>query len=123
MQAVCTSTHRPARRPPPTVHMPMRSYARAEVDRFVEELFGEAAPRDLEPGDGEFRGPEPFFSDARHQCWQVVARPGDTKFNGLRHDDLIVRRSPDGSVSWRCVPASARTARRRRSEEHTSELQ
>ncbi|HJZ76280.1 MAG TPA: hypothetical protein VKE51_31310 [Vicinamibacterales bacterium] len=85
----------------------MRSYARARIDLFAEDLFGEAAPRDPEPSDGGFRGPEPFFSDARHQCWQVVARPGDTKFNGLRHDDLIVQRSPDGTVSWRCVPASA----------------
>src|SRR5262249_9880392 len=93
--------------PPPTVHMRMRSYARARIDLFAEDLFGEAAPRDPEPSDGGFRGPEPFFSDARHQCWQVVARPGDTKFNGLRHDDLIVQRSPDGTASWRCVPASA----------------
>jgi hypothetical protein len=90
----------------PTVHMGMRSYLQAEADLFVEELFGEGASRAPESTDGEFRGPEPFFSDARNQCWKVVARPGDEKFNGLRHDDLIVQRSTDGSVSWRCVPAS-----------------
>jgi hypothetical protein len=96
----------------PTVHVRMRSYARAQADRFVEDLFGEAVPREPDPPAADFRGPEPFFSDARHQCWQVVARPGDQKFNGLRHDDLIVRRSADGSVSWRCVPASALDPRR-----------
>src|SRR5262245_53716256 len=90
----------------------MRSYARTAADRFAEDLYGEAAPREREPRDDDFRGPEPFFSDQRHQCWQVVARPGDTSFNGLRHDDLIVRRATDGGASWRCVPASSLDPRR-----------
>ena len=79
----------------------------AEADLFVAELFGESEAGEAELPGGGFRGSEPFFGDAPHQCWQVVARVADGTFSGLRGDDLIVQRAGDqGSRSWRCVPAA-----------------
>jgi hypothetical protein len=84
-----------------------RFHEAAGADLFVAELFGEAEPSAVDLPASEFRGPEPFFGDAAHQCWQVVARRPDGTFSGLRGDDLIVRRTGrGGSLSWQCVPAA-----------------
>jgi len=83
-----------------------------QAARFLADLLGGASAQtpDPDPAAGPDRSwtpdrPEPFFGDAPNDCWQVVARPGVRGFEGLRPDDLVIRRwVADGRPAWRCIP-------------------